>query len=322
MLMRLTAAILGACLLNAQPPEEIPTIKVEVNVVNVLATVRDSRGALVNSLTQDDFQILEDGSPQDIRYFSRETDLPLTLGLLVDVSASQRNLLQLERRAAEQFLDSVLRNQDLAFIISFGAEVELLQDLTSSRVLLSKGLDQLRLSAPPPAPTGSPVPTVYQPRGTVLFDAVYLAATERLQSEVGRKAIVLITDGVDTGSRKKLEDAIREAQKADAIIYSIYYVDPEAYGGRGWGGFVPSNGDLKRMSEQTGGRLFEVSRRLSLDNIFRQIQEELRSQYSLGYISTNTARDGSYRRIEVRVKKKGYKVQARKGCYAPMGSGD
>jgi len=270
--MRLPLATLLVNLLWAGPQDETPTIKVEVNVANILATVRDSRGALVNSLTQDDFEILEDGKPQQVRYFSRETNLPLTLGLLVDVSASQRNLLQVERRAAEQFLDSVLQKEDLAFIISFGAEVELLQDLTSSRILLSKGLEQLRLSAPPPAPTGSPVPTIYPTRGTVPFHAVYLASTERLQSEVGRKAIVLITDGVDTGSRKKLEDAIREAQKADAIIYSIYYVDPEAYGGRSWGGFVPSNGDLRRMSEQTGGRLFEVSRRLSLEDIFRQIQ--------------------------------------------------
>jgi len=191
--MRLPLATLLVNLLWAGPQDETPTIKVEVNVVNILATVRDSRGALVNSLTQDDFEILEDGKPQQVRYFSRETNLPLTLGLLVDVSASQRNLLQVERRAAEQFLDSVLQKEDLAFIISFGAEVELLQDLTSSRILLSKGLEQLRLSAPPPAPTGSPVPTIYQPRGTVLFDAVYLASTERLQSEVGRKAIVLIT---------------------------------------------------------------------------------------------------------------------------------
>jgi VWFA-related protein len=181
--------------------------------------------------------------------------------------------------------------------------------------LLRDGLDGLKLSTPPMSPTSSPVPTIYKPRGTVLFDAVYLAATEKLRSEVGRKAVVVITDGVDTGSRVKLASAIEAAQKADMIIYSIYYVDPRAYGGSGLG-YAPSNGDLRRMSDETGGRMFEVNRRNTLDDIFRQIQEEMRSQYAIGYVSTNSAADGAYRRVEVRAKQKGLKVQARKGYYA------
>jgi VWFA-related protein len=317
--MRALSTILCAGLALAQPPQQVPTIKVEVNVVNIMCSVRDSRNALVANLGKDDFLVSEEGKPQEIRYFERETDLPLTLGLLVDVSGSQRNLIQTEKRAAEAFFASVLRKKDMAFLISFGAEAELLQDYTSSVVLLRDGLDQLKLSAPPPSPMPGPVPTVYRPRGTILFDAVYLAAHEKLRSEVGRKAIVIITDGVDQGSRLKLADAIEAAQKADAIIYSIYYVDPGAYGHGGLM-YVPGSGDLRRMSEETGGRMFEVGRKNTLEDIFRQIQEEMRSQYAIGYVSSNPARDGGYRRVEVRTRQKGLKVQARKGYYAPAAS--
>jgi VWFA-related protein len=317
--MRVHSLLLSAALAMFAAPleqgQETPTIKVDVNVVNILCSVRDSRGALVADLGKDDFQVLEEGKPQEIRYFARETDLPLTLGLLVDVSRSQEHLIEIERRTAYQFLSRVLHKQDLAFLISFGAEAELIQDLTGSVALLRDGLDQLKLSAPATGLQPGPVPTVYQPRGTILFDAVYLAATEKLRSEVGRKAIVIITDGVDEGSRLKLEDAIEAAQKADTIVYSIYYFDPSAYGGMGGFG-APSDGDLRRMSEETGGREFKVSKNNPLEDIFRQIQEEMRSQYSLGYVPTNSARDSAFRRVDVRTRLKGLKVQARKGYYA------
>ncbi len=317
--MRPLATILTVGLALAQQTQEPPTIKVEVNVVNILCSVRDNRGALIPSLGKDDFQVSEDGKPQDIRYFQRETDLPLTIGLLVDVSNSERNLIPTERRVAEQFFRNVLRAKDMAFLISFGEEAELLQDFTNSTSLLRDGLDHLKLSAPPMSPTSSPVPTVYKPRGTILFDAVYLAANDKLRSEVGRKVVVVITDGVDEGSRLKLTDAIEAAQKADAVLYSIYYVDPGFYAGAGmgWGGYAGGNGDLRRMSEETGGRMFEVNRRNTLEGIFREIQDEMRSQYAVGYVSTNTALDGGYRKIDLRAKQKGYKVQARKGYYAP-----
>jgi VWFA-related protein len=305
-------AFAGLGLALAQEP---PTIKVEVNIVNVMCSVRDSKNALVPNLTKDDFLVTEEGKPQEIRYFEKETNLPLTLGLLVDVSGSQRRLIETEREAAHRFFSSVLKKKDMAFLISFGAEAELMQDLTDSPVLLRDGLDHLRLSMPPMSPTSSPVPTVYQPRGTVLFDAVYLAATERLRSEVGRKAIVLITDGVDQGSRLKLSDALEAAQRADAIIYSIYYVDPDAYG-RGMFG-MPGSGDLRRMSEETGGHLFEVNRRNTLEDIFRQIQDEMRSQYAIGFVPLGEAKAGAYRRVDVRARQKGLKVQARKGYYVP-----
>ncbi|HSW49541.1 MAG TPA: VWA domain-containing protein [Bryobacteraceae bacterium] len=314
--MRTLLTILAAGLLAAQQPQELPTIKIDVNVVNLLCSVRDSRNALVGNLGRDDFLVTEEGKAQEIRYFEKETDLPLTIGLLVDVSASQRNLIPTQRQAAERFFSSVLRKRDMAFLISFGSEAELLQDYTDSVVLLREALDQLRLNTPPASPMPGPVPTIYTPRGTILFDAVYLATSEKLRSEVGRKAVVIITDGVDQGSRLKLADAIEAAQKADAIIYSIYYVDPRAYGSTGLL-YLRGNGDLRKMSEQTGGRMFEVGRKNTLEDIFRQIQEEMRSQYAIGYVSTNTARDGSYRRVDVRTKQKGLKVQARKGYYAP-----
>ena len=300
------------------PPEQEPaaTIKVDVQVVNVLCSVRDKRGGFVNNLGKDDFLVSEDDRPQQIKYFARQTDLPLTIGLLVDVSRSQERLIGVEREAAMQFFSAVLRPKDLAFLISFGSDVELMQDLTSSTRRLRGALDDLHVRSDPSGIQPGPVPTLSQPRGTVLHDAVYLAANERLRAEVGRKALVLITDGVDMGSRVKLEEAIRAAQKADAIVYSVYYVDPQAYRGRGFGFGAPSNAALKRMSEDTGGRLFEVSKRKPLPAIFEEIQEEMRNQYALGYTPENPARDGSFHRLDVRTRQKDLKVQARKGYYA------
>ncbi|HWB98403.1 MAG TPA: VWA domain-containing protein [Bryobacteraceae bacterium] len=299
----------------AKPSEELPPpIQVEVNLVNVLASVRDKRGALISNLTKDDFTVFEDGKAQPIKYFTRETDLPLTIGLLVDVSRSQENLLETERRAALQFFSEVLRKKDMAFIISFGEEATLEQDFTNTQRLLSHALDKLHVSAPVGGLHPGPVPTVSQPRGTVLFDAVYLAAKERLQSEVGRKAIVLITDGVDQGSRLKVSEAVESAQRADSVVYGIYYYDPSAYGGGFFG--HPSDSDLQRMSNETGGRVFKVDRKHTLSDVFKDLQEEMRSQYSIGYTPTNEARDGGYRHIEIRLKDKNLKVQARKGYYA------
>lgn len=289
--------------------EELPTIIVDVDVVNVLCSVRDKKGRLVANLAQDDFIITEDGQEQGIRYFARETDLPLTIGLLVDVSKSQENLIEIEKHAAYRFFSEVLRKKDLAFLISFGAEAELLQDLTGSARLLREGLDGLRLSASVGGLHPSPVPT-YKPRGTILYDAVFLASEDRLRGEVGRKVIVVITDGVDVGSRVSRARAVEVAQKCDAIIYGIYYADPR------YQGFGSGHGDLKKMSQDTGGRVFRVSRKNSLEYIFAEIQEEMRSQYSIGYSPTNTVKDGSFRKIQIRTKRKGLKTQARRGYYA------
>ena len=305
-----------------KPEQELPpTIQVDVDVVNLLCSVRDKRGGLIGNLGKEDFTVNEDGKQQQIKYFAKETDLPLTIGLLVDVSGSQANLIEIEKRAAYDFFSQVLRAKDVAFLMSFGEEAELLQDYTNSRTALQRGLDGLRVSSGVSGLHPGPVPTMSQPRGTVLYDAVYLAATDRLQKEVGRKVIVIITDGVDQGSRTRIEGAIEAAQKADAIVYSIYYVDPSAYyrGGYMIGGF--SDSALKRMSEDTGGRLFKVDKKHPLSSIFTELQEEMRSQYALGYTPINGTKDGSFRRVEVRTRDKNLKVQARKGYYAVKSAG-
>jgi len=300
-----------------KPPEDTsPTIQVQVNLVSILASVHDKRNGLVGNLTKDDFTLAEDGQPQEIKYFARETDLPLTIGLLVDVSASQRNLIDIEREAAYQFFSQVLRKKDMAFLISFGEEAELLQDFTGSPHLLQAGLGRLRVSSGVQGIHPGPVPTIGQPRGTVLYDAVYLGASDRMTQEVGRKVMVLITDGMDEGSRLKIDEAIRAAQKADTVIYSIYYVDPSAYYGNGYFGGV-TDSYLKRMSDDTGGRVFRVDRKHSLPEVFKELQDEMRSQYAIGYAPTNDKHDGSFRRIDLRTTDHALKVQARKGYYAP-----
>src|SRR5450759_2223523 len=300
--------------LHAQ--DQMPTIKVDVDVVNILTSVRDKRGALIPSLQKEDFTILEDGKAQPIKYFTKETDLPLTIGLLVDVSESQRNLIDIERSAASQFFREVLRKKDLAFLISFGEENELLQDYTGSARLLTEGLSQLRVSSGVSGIHPGPVPTMGGPRGTVLYDAIYLAADARLKGEVGRKVIVVITDGVDQGSRKTRNEAIEAAQKSDAVIYSIDYSDPGAYGRPfGFGG-GEGEGELRKMSDETGGRVYKVDRRHTLDQVFKELQDEMRSQYSIAYTPTNEVKDGGYRRLEVRMANKDLKAQARKGYYA------
>ena len=324
--MRLFLVIALATALVAQaPPAKAPPanasdqqpapIKVDVDVVSILASVRDKRGGLVANLEKNDFTVLEDNKDQAIKYFTRETDVPLTIGLLIDVSGSQRNLIGIERNAATQFFSKVLRPKDEAFLISFGEESELLQDYTSSARLLEEGLNHLQVSSGVGGLHPGPVPTVGQPRGTVLYDAVYLAATEKLRGEVGRKVIILITDGVDQGSRLTRNQAVEAAQKADAVIYSIDYYDPGAYGAFGFGG-GGGESELRRMSDETGGHVFKVDRKHPLEEIFQELQDEMRSQYAIGYTPTNEVKDGSYRRLDVRTSNKEFKVQARKGYYA------
>jgi VWFA-related protein len=309
--LTLSALAISAVLL-AQ--DQLTTLKVDVDVVSILASVRDKRGGLVPNLEKPDFTILEDGKAQPIKYFTRETDLPLTIGLLVDVSGSQRNLIDIERSAASQFFRDVLRKKDIAFLISFGEESELLQDYTQSSRLLTDGLNQLRVSSGVGGLHPGPVPTMGGPRGTVLYDAIFLAANDKLKGEVGRKVIVVITDGVDQGSRLSRNQAIEAAQKSDAVIYSIDYSDPGAYGPLNFGG--GGEGELRKMSDETGGHVYKVDRRHTLDQVFKELQDEMRSQYSIGYTPLNDVKDGSYRKLEVRVANKDMKAQARKGYYA------
>lgn len=312
---------------SGEPPagESPSVIRVDVDLVNILFTVRKKRGgALVPGLSKDDFTLSEDGKKQTIKRFERESNLPLTMGLLVDVSASQVNLIETERQAASAFFTSVIRPKDEAFLIAFGRDTELLQDLTGSPRILHAALRGMQgditgtMMSRSPVPNTNPgtLPQVVKPKGTLLFDAVYLAANEKLKSEVGRKALILITDGEDQGSYYKRDQAIEAAQRSDTIIYSIYYVDPWFYQSSGMMGYGGGESDLKKMSEQTGGRVFVVDRKHTLADVFRELQEEMRNQYAISYTPSNTVRDGKFRKIEIKVRDKDDVVQARKGYYA------
>lgn len=358
-LASLAAAGTAARALNAQAPvlkppsgadETTPTFSSDVKVVNILASVRDKQGKIVSTLGKDDFIVTEDSRPQVIKYFSHETDLPLTLGLLVDTSGSQRRVLGQEKDASFRFLDTVLRGKkDLTFVIHFDHDTELLQDLTSSRTDLQHALDQLDLPSDNRRGTGGGggYPGGGYPgggghrgggAGTTLYDAIYLASNDIMQKQQGRKAIILLTDGVDNGSKTFLNDAIEATQRADTIAYSILFADQQAYqqprmgsmggmgGGRRRGGGMPmpmptgaNHPDgkkiLERISRETGGSFYEVSKKLSIDDIFEKIQEELRSQYSIGYTSDSKPDSSAYRAIKVTTKQSGMKVQAREGYY-------
>jgi len=311
--MRLLALTLLSALAFGQ---DAPSIKVDVDVVNVLFNVRDKKSGLVGNLNKDDFKIFEDGKEQTVKYFNRETDLPLTIGLLIDVSASQMNLIEIEKNAAYQFFGQVLRKQDLAFLISFGADAELLQDFTNSPKLLRAGLEGLKVNSDVGGLHPGPVPTISQPRGTILYDAVCLASADQLKGQVGRKVLVLITDGEDQGSRYTIKQAVEAAQKADALIYGFYYVDRQFYYGHGmvFGGV--SDSALRQLSEDTGGHVFHIDRKMTLQNAFDELNAEMRSQYAIGYTPSNPAKDGTFRRLEIRTTNKDWKVQARKGYYA------
>ena len=305
---------------NPPTPDPDTTIRVNVELVNVLFTVKAKKGGqLIPNLDKQNFSVVEDGTPQTIQHFSRETELPITLGLLIDISASQERLVDIERQAAGSFFSSVLRKKDEAFVISFGKTTDLLQDYTNSARALTASMRDLQGDGQGVSPMVNPgaVPTSGSVKGTLLYDAVYLAANEKLKSEVGRKAMILITDGEDQGSSNTRRSAIEAAQRADAIIYSIYYVDRAFYsrGGLMLGG-GGGESELRKMSEETGGKVFTVSNKHPLSEVFNEIQEELRNQYSIGYSSTNTKRDNTFRHVEIKVDNPAYKSQARNGYYA------
>lgn len=329
-------------LLKGQQDAKDTTFSADVNVVSVFATVRDQQGKIVRDLTKDDFTLDEDGRAQVIRYFSQESNLPLTLGLLVDTSMSQRRVLGEERAASYRFLDQVLReDKDHAFLIHFDHEVELLQDLTSSPRKLEHALSALDLPEEQRQRGGGrggggyPGGGGHRGGGTLLYDSILLASDELMKKQSGRKALILLTDGVDNGSKSFLSNAVESAQRADTLVYSILFADHDAYGGPGFGGGgfgmgrrgggYPSTGGgdrpdgkkvLERISRQTGGAFFEVSKKLPVDKAYDQIQEELRNQYSLGYTPEKSDTGKGYRHIHVATKQTEMVVQTRDGYYA------
>ena len=355
------------------------TIAVEVKEVTLPVTVRDKHGKIVRDLNKDDFTLQEDGRPQSIRYFSQQANLPLTLGLLVDTSRSQTNVLDAERSASRSFLDQMLvQTKDKAFLIHFDREVELLQDLTSSREKLQAALELLKTPAdhersndPNDSDNSRTGSGSHHGGGTQLYDAVFLASNELMKKQQGRKALIILTDGVDRGGKTSLESAIESAQRADTVIYTIYFADSHredrnegqrrgggmGRGGGGWpggggvgwpgggggwpgggggspgggggrggrnGGQRPNDGartqdgkkTLERISKETGGRFFEVSKKESVGEIYSSIAEELRTQYTMGYTPDKEGAATGYRHIQLAVKGKDLTVQTREGYYA------
>lgn len=293
---------LAAGLVWAAPPGQI---RVQVSLVNLFATVRDKHKAIVPGLTKDDFQVLEDGQPQEISNFSAESNLPITLGLLIDTSGSETFMLPSEKESASRFLNRVMRKGDLAMVISFDLDVDLLADFSEDRGLLNRAINRAQINAPASPMTTGPLPASRN-GGTDFYDAVYLAAHEKLAGETGRKALVILTDAEDTGSKLRLQDAIEAAQRTDTVVHILLIA---ADGG--------DQGVAKKLSEETGGRMIVVRNEKNLEQAFDQISEELRSQYTLGYVSSNKSRDGGYRKIRVETKNRDLNVLTRRGYYAP-----
>jgi VWFA-related protein len=325
--LTVTVALLAAVSLSfaqqkpAQTSDDqqpVDTLKVNVNVVQLFFNVKDKKGGLIPNLTKDDFEIYEEGKAQTVKYFTAESNLPLTLGIMIDASGSQRNVLDMEKEVGASFLKQILRDKDEAYVISFDVTVDLLQDFTRDLHRLQAALNKAQINTgftsatPLPGAGGEPVP-IRNPAGTLLFDAVYLSAHDMLAKEVGRKAMILLTDGQDEGSKLKVKDAIEAAQKADSIVYVLLCADRGFYGG--FGGYF-GEGEMKKLTEQTGGRVINVGNKFDkLKEAFDQIAAELRSQYNIGYTPTNTTQDGSYRKLEIK-NKQNYKIQSRAGYYA------
>ena len=361
MLLLAGPALLVSMFVLAALGQQAPAYPVDVNAINVLATVRDKHGNIINSLSQNDFVLDEEGRPQAIRSFNRETDLPLTLGLLVDTSPSQRKVLEQERSASGHFIDQVLREEkDKAFLIHFDREVELLQDLTPSKQKLNSALGSLQqpqLNRDEDDSDGSGYPRSgrgsgrSQMGGALLYDSVYLASNELMLKQSGRKAVIVLSDGIDRNSKVTLERAIEAAQRTNTVVYSILFAGHQNSGNdSGWGhgggggmggpmgggpmggpmgrrgGGYPrspesqqdrSNGKkmLERISKETGGRMFEASKKETVDQIYQQIQEDLRNQYGLGYVPDRPGNASEYRKIHVTTTQKELVVQTRDGYY-------
>jgi VWFA-related protein len=310
---------------DAQTPDDdqgpAGTVKVNVNVVGLFFNVKDKHGALMPNLTKTDFDVLEDGKPQTIKYFAAESNLPLTLGILIDSSGSQLRVLDMEKEVGGAFLRQILTDKDEAYVIDFNIDASLIQDYTRDVHRLQAALNKVKINmgfttGPIPGAGGGPVPTAPgSQRGTVLYDAVYLSAHDMLAKEVGRKAMILLTDGEDEGSQLKIQDAIEAAQRADAIVYVLLCADRGFYGSFGMGGYT-GEGEMRKLTEATGGRVINVGNKFDkLKEAFDQIAAELRSQYNIGYTPTNPKLDGTYRKLEIK-NKQNYKIQARAGYYA------
>jgi VWFA-related protein len=301
-LLYLCVASLAGGLAFASPPGQI---RVQVNQVNVFATVRDKHKAIVTNLKQDDFEVYEDGQPQEISYFSVDTNLPLTIGLLIDTSGSETYMLSAEKDAGSRFLSRVMRKGDLAMVMSFDLDVDLLADFTEDRSVLNRAINRAEINTGGGGIVNGPLPQ-RGPLGTNFYDAVYLAAHDKLADEAGRKTLVILTDAEDNGSKVNLQDAVETAQRTDTVVYILLVA---ADGGDQ---FV-----AKKLTDETGGRTIVVRNEKDLNKAFDELYEELRTRYTIGYSPANKKHDGSYRKIKVEMKNKEYSALARRGYYAP-----
>jgi VWFA-related protein len=281
------------------PDDTITTIRKRVDEVNVVFTVTDKREHFVKDLTENDFRVVDDNKPaQSIRSFSRQTNLPLRVGLLIDASNSVRDRFKFEQEAAIEFLNQIIRPKyDKAFVIGFDTTPEVTQDFTDSPEALSRGVRMLRAGG-----------------GTAMYDAIYFACRDKLMKEdngvmATRRAIILLSDGEDNQSRVSREEAVEMAQRAEVIIYAI---STNTSG-------LKLRGDkvLEHFAEQTGGKAFFPFKIEDVANAFTEISDELRSQYAIAYKPADFTADGKYRSIQIIADNKKYHVRARKGYYAP-----
>src|SRR5215475_9154530 len=283
-------------------PAQGPALKRTVNLVNLFGTVRDKNKRIIGDLKQEDFKVFEDNQEQKIAVFSKEVTMPITLGLLIDTSGSEQNRLGAEQEAASRFLEHVMKTGDMAMVISFDLDVDLLADFSDDRGQIERAINKARIGAVSGGVvTPGTIPS--NTGGTHFYDAIYLAFSDKLATEAGRKALVIITDAEDQGSKTRIEEAIEAAQLTDTVIH-ILYVHSYGYG----------RGDVARkLSDETGGRTIDVSSEKRLNEAFEQISEERRSQYTVGYYPANTAKDGRFRRVRVETTGKEYRVLTRKG---------
>jgi Ca-activated chloride channel family protein len=292
--------------IDLSPPKPASPIMVDVDLVNLLCSVRDQRGAYVKGLNKEDFEIKQDGKGQAITHFAREVDSTMTVALLLDVSGSVAGIIGTEKAAAARFFDEVLRPGDQALLVGFASLIAVWQELTPSKERLQRALER---AGPLDLPAGNPE---IRPRGgTLLYDAVTLVAAQKLQNLPGRKTIILITDGVDKGSIASIARAVQAALGADAVVYGIHYQDQHFpySGGNGMSA-------LERLSEPTGGRTFRVSGKMPLGMVFDEIGEGMRNQYGLGFRPPADGKEGQFHKLEVKSTMAGVKVQARSGYYS------
>jgi len=303
---------------NDDTSESVATFRQNVNLVSLYFDVRDKKNLLIPHLTRDDCQVYEDKQPQKLKNFAAEVDQPLTLGILLDTSGSQQNVLPMEQETGSEFLKRILRQKDQAFLVSFDVDIDLLSDFTSNASVLERDMQKAQINTGTGGVTTGPLPTG-TPRGTLLYDAVVEASHDKLAGETGRKAMIVLTDGQDQGSRAKLEDAIEAAQKANSMVYVLLIADRGFYGGGMYS--IGYSGDyvMKKLADATGGRLINVGNSgKKLEAAFQQIEDELRTQYVASYTPTNSKTDGTYRKVDIdcRQREEALKVQARKGYYA------